>query len=79
MEIWKDIEGYEGLYQVSNEGRVKSLQEVEQYTLNGELVETFKSASEVERKNPQFKTSSITRCCRNNKAYKGYIWKYKKG
>lgn len=25
MEIWKDIEGYEGLYQVSNEGRVKSV------------------------------------------------------
>lgn len=25
MEIWKDIEGYEGLYQVSNEGMVKSL------------------------------------------------------
>lgn len=25
-EIWKDIEGYEGLYQVSNQGRVKSLE-----------------------------------------------------
>lgn len=25
MEQWKDIEGYEGKYQVSNEGRVKSL------------------------------------------------------
>lgn len=25
MEIWKDIEGYEGLYQVSNYGNVKSL------------------------------------------------------
>lgn len=25
QEIWKDIEGYEGLYQVSNFGRVKSL------------------------------------------------------
>lgn len=25
MEIWKDIEGFEGLYQVSNEGRVRSL------------------------------------------------------
>lgn len=25
MEIWKDIAGYEGLYQVSNWGRVKSL------------------------------------------------------
>ena len=24
-EIWKDIEGYEGLYQVSNLGRVTSL------------------------------------------------------
>lgn len=24
IEIWKDIEGYEGLYQVSNMGRVKS-------------------------------------------------------
>ncbi len=24
MEIWKDIEGYEGLYQISNEGNVKN-------------------------------------------------------
>ena len=28
MEIWKDIKGYEGLYQVSNEGRVKALSRV---------------------------------------------------
>ena len=25
LEIWKDIVGYEGYYQVSNMGRVKSL------------------------------------------------------
>ena len=25
MEEWRDIEGYEGLYQISNKGRVKSL------------------------------------------------------
>jgi len=25
MEIWKDVIGYEGLYQVSNYGRVKAL------------------------------------------------------
>jgi hypothetical protein len=25
MEIWKDIKGYEGFYQISNKGRVKSL------------------------------------------------------
>jgi hypothetical protein len=28
MEVWKDVEGYEGLYQVSNKGRVKSLERV---------------------------------------------------
>ena len=28
MEIWKDIVGYEGYYQVSNLGRVKSLDRV---------------------------------------------------
>lgn len=27
-EIWKDIKGYEGLYQISNKGRVKSLARV---------------------------------------------------
>ena len=27
-EIWKDIKGYEGLYQVSNMGRVKSLKRI---------------------------------------------------
>ena len=25
-EVWKDVVGYEGLYQVSNLGRVKSLE-----------------------------------------------------
>lgn len=25
MEIWKDVKGYEGIYQVSDQGRVKSL------------------------------------------------------
>lgn len=31
MEIWKDIKGYEGLYQVSNLGRVKSLKRKVKY------------------------------------------------
>ena len=30
-EIWKDIVGYEGLYQVSNFGRVKSLKRTVKY------------------------------------------------
>lgn len=28
MEVWKDIEGFEGLYQVSDHGRVRSLDRV---------------------------------------------------
>lgn len=31
QEIWKDIEGYEGIYQVSNLGRVKSLNRTIEY------------------------------------------------
>lgn len=34
-EIWKDIEGYEGLYQVSNMGRVKSLERTRNMNLPG--------------------------------------------
>ena len=34
-EIWKDVKGYEGLYQVSNLGRVKSLERV---TINNRIV-----------------------------------------
>ena len=29
VEIWKDIAGYEGLYQVSNFGKVKALSRME--------------------------------------------------
>ena len=28
MEVWKDINGYEGLYQVSNKGRVRNTQSI---------------------------------------------------
>ena len=31
-EIWKDIEGYEGYYQVSNKGRIKGIRLMYQYT-----------------------------------------------
>lgn len=34
QEIWKDIKGYEGLYQVSNMGRVKNKKNC---TINPEL------------------------------------------
>ena len=30
MEEWKDVKGYEGLYQVSNTGRIKALKKIDQ-------------------------------------------------
>lgn len=38
-EIWKDIKGYEGLYQASNLGRIKSLRN---YHQTGRILKTFK-------------------------------------
>jgi hypothetical protein len=35
MEIWKDIEGYEGIYQVSNEGNVRSCEREIEYLVKG--------------------------------------------
>lgn len=40
MEVWKDIEGYEGWYQVSNLGRIKSLERV---TIKGHIREAILS------------------------------------
>ena len=37
-ELWKDIQGYEGLYQVSNLGRVRSLSHATTYNRNGTKV-----------------------------------------
>lgn len=40
-EIWKDIEGYEGIYQVSNTGKVKSLdRKVWNYIKKGKVLKT---------------------------------------
>lgn len=43
-EQWKDIEGYEGLYQISNKGRVKSLARIkfkEDGTIHGRVPSDF--------------------------------------
>ena len=38
LEYWKDVVGYEGLYQVSNLGRVKSLERTIQRTTNKQKI-----------------------------------------
>lgn len=44
-EIWKDIEGYEGIYQVSNIGRVRSLNRINinGYRLRGKMLSLCKN------------------------------------
>lgn len=56
-EIWKDIEGYEGLYQVSSLGRIKSL------NYNHTNKEKMRSIDECSNKG----YSSILLCGRNGK------------
>ena len=38
-EIWRDIKGYEGLYQVSDQGRVKSLERKVRHWSGGERIQ----------------------------------------
>lgn len=42
MEIWKDIKGFEGLYQVSNYGRVKSFKRANEFILKPRSVKSTK-------------------------------------
>ena len=58
-----------------NDKRKKS---VIQYTINGELVREYKSATETEKYG--FNSSCVSACCRGKKGmktHKGYVWKYK--
>lgn len=50
MEIWRDIKGYDGLYQVSNEGRVKSVDRVIE-TSNGKRLYKGRIITPYEKKN----------------------------
>lgn len=49
-EIWKDIEGYEGLYQVSNLGRVKSLPRIYKQRKIKNEIELIELAQQIKNK-----------------------------
>lgn len=71
-EVWKDIQGYEGLYQVSSLGRVKSLPRGNKK----ERIRVPRAAYHVEKELGYFCTL-ISRCCRGKKkTYKGYKWRF---
>lgn len=55
MEIWKDIKGYEGKYQVSNKGRVKSIERKRLCRVRGGTVVVMKVPEKILK---QWKRSS---------------------
>lgn len=57
MEIWKDVEGYEGYYQVSNHGRVKSLERYVPHPICGMKKVSEKILSQSVESNGYFRTS----------------------
>lgn len=56
-EIWKDIKGYEGLYQVSNLGRVKSLERLAKSNNNNYRIVKEKFLKKYEDKDGYIKVS----------------------
>lgn len=68
MEIWKDISNYEGLYQVSNLGRVKSLERIIIRKNNKQL-----SIKEKILKPQNMKNYKFVRLSKNNETKQHFI------
>lgn len=69
MEIWKDIKNYEGLYQVSNLGNVRSLDRIrKQFNHNG--IATVKYKGRILKKQLQKRTGYHTVTLYNNRKAK---------
>lgn len=63
MEQWRDVVGYEGVYEVSNIGNVRTAAEA------GRAL-GIRSASDI---------GACCRQYRGRKTFKGFIWRYKGG
>jgi hypothetical protein len=68
MEIWKDIKGYEGLYQVSNFGNVKSLERLVRYEHSKTRQEFYKKNKEIIKKKSYCKGYCSVSLCKENKS-----------
>lgn len=69
-EIWKDINGYENLYQVSNLGRVKSLNRVVNCAHNGKRITRGKIMAPLKREQCGY---LLVNLCKNGKPKTYYI------
>lgn len=69
MEIWKDIEGYEGLYQVSNLGRIKRLDSLVVHNSGGTRIWKGRILKPI----PSGNGYMIQSLCKGNKKTKYFI------
>lgn len=70
MEEWKDIQGYEGIYQVSNYGRVRSLER--------DVIKSFSGREYIAHLKEAIKTPHILMINGNKRLMCG-LWKENKG
>ena len=76
LEEWKDVVGYEGLYQVSSLAKIKSKYKLRKQLKNGILVKRYESVRQASRENG-WSCGAISECA--NGIYKtmyGYEWRY---
>lgn len=71
-EIWKDIKGYEGLYQVSNYGRVKSLDRIHNHIYKSVCKPKFYKGKIISANNNGHGYLWVV-LCKNNKIMHKYI------
>ena len=73
-EIWKDIKGFEGLYQVSNFGNVKSLERVVEYCENSKSKTKWHTVKEKIKDLSIKENGYLQTClCKNNRCYHKYV------
>ena len=73
QEVFKDIEGYEGLYQVSKLGKVKSLERKKEHL----FIKAYDSLTDASLKT-RLDISHISKVCRGKRKYAGgFIWSFK--
>lgn len=82
-EIWKPIQNYNSLYEISNLGNIKSLkkkypnraEKIKQFNKNNEYIKTFNSSREAS-KLLNISETSISNCVNGySKTAGGFIWK----
>lgn len=64
-------------YNHRKDSQGSTAKEVEQYTVAGELIETFSNPAEAAEE-INGTADGIRTACRKNSFYKGYVWRYKK-